>query len=136
MNTGPAFRKRCNSGFNFFWVCFATVLISHSLLAGILATNLRCGSWENPLGIDEAAPRLSWQLQAATPGERGESQTALQILVATSTNTLASDLGDLWNSGKTNSDSPNISYGGAAIVAEQQVFWKVRVWDLSAAGFL
>ena len=40
---------------------------------------LRCEYRVNPAGIDEAQPRLSWQLESS---ERGQKQTAYQILVA------------------------------------------------------
>jgi alpha-L-rhamnosidase len=100
------------------------------LFSGVLTTNLLCGFWQNPLGVDEASPRLSWQLQATLPEQRGEAQTAYQILVASSTNVLAENRGDLWDSGKIISDSSlNISYAGQPLISAQQVFWKVRVWD-------
>jgi hypothetical protein len=102
---------------------------AQALFAGIFATNLGCGSWQNPLGVDDPNPRLSWQLQTTIPGARAQAQSACQILVATSSNALASDLGGLWNSGKVILDSPYIGYGGSGLVSEQQVFWKVRVWD-------
>jgi hypothetical protein len=83
----------------------------------------------NPLGVDDTLPRLSWQLQTAKPGERGQSQTAFQILVASSSNSLANDQGNLWDSGKISSDESSAFYGGSPLVSEQQVFWKLRVWD-------
>jgi hypothetical protein len=104
---------------------------AQALFAGIIATNLQCGSWQNPLGVDDPYPRLSWQLQTTAPGACARAQSPCQILVATSTNILAGDLADLWNSGEVVSDSPNTVYGGAPLASEQQVFWKVRVWDQS-----
>jgi alpha-L-rhamnosidase len=109
------------------WV--AALLISPSLFAGILATNLECGYWPNPLGVDDARPHLSWQLQNLTPGQRGQFQTACRILVASSTNILAGNQGDLWDSGQTNLASTAVAYGGTALASTQQVFWKVQVWD-------
>jgi len=41
--------------------------------------NLRCEYLTNPLGIDVAKPRLSWVMES---GERGQRQTAYQVLVA------------------------------------------------------
>jgi len=102
---------------------------SNSLIGGIIATNLQCGYWPNPLGVDDANPCLNWQLQATGPGQRGLSQSACRILVASSTNLLANHLGDLWDSGQTNLTSPRILYGGTPLVSEQQVFWEVEVWD-------
>lgn len=113
------------------FLCAALALTVPSLYAGILTTNLACGSWQNPLGIDDPNPRLSWQLLTTIPGARAQFQTACQVLVATSTDLLANDIGDLWDSGKVTSDRPNIPYSGVPLISEQQVFWKVRVWDES-----
>ena len=95
--------------------------------AGIQAQNLRCEYRANPLGIGEAQPRLSWQLQAA---ERGQGQTAYQVLVASSRELLEKNQGDMWDTGKVISDqSIQLVYGGKPLVSGGAVFWKVRVWD-------
>ncbi len=99
------------------------------LFAAIYATNLQCDSWQNPIGIDSLNPRLSWQLQATIAGERAQSQTAFQVLVASSTNALANNQGDLWDSGKITSPAISTNYTGTTLASAQQVFWKVRVWD-------
>jgi hypothetical protein len=98
--------------------------------AAIVPANLQCGLVANPLGVDDLSLRLSWQLQATTFGERGQAQSAYQILVASSSSLLDSDRGDLWDSRKVSSDlSLGIAYAGAPLASEQQAFWKVRVWD-------
>ena len=113
----------CSIGALFF-------LAVQPLRGAVVVSNLLCGFTSNPLGVDEAAPRLSWQLYAPAPGQRGQVQTAYQILAATSANALAVDQGDLWNSSEVGSDSSlNIAYAGKSLSSEQTVFWKVRVWD-------
>jgi alpha-L-rhamnosidase len=88
---------------------------------------LRCEYLVNPLGIDETKPRLSWQPESAT---RGQKQTAYQILVASSPGTLAKDTGDLWDTGRVTSDqSIQLAYGGKPLSSRQRCCWKVRVWD-------
>src|SRR3954465_8961717 len=76
-----------------------------ALVGGICSAavtkELRCEYLNNPLGIDATAPRLSWII---TSNQRGEMQTAYQILVASSPKLLSSDKGDLWDSGKVSSD--------------------------------
>ena len=105
-------------------------LAMQPLGAAVAVTNLRCGFAANPLGVDEATPRLSWQLEPVTPVQRGDAQMAYQILVATSSNALAVNRGNLWDSHQVNSDSSlNIGYAGTPLGSEQQVFWKVRAWD-------
>ena len=91
------------------------------------ADHLRCEYRNNPLGIDTARPRLSWQLASAT---RGQKQTAYQILVARTPEGLAAGRGDLWDSGKVASDaSTAIAYAGKALDSGQKCWWLVRVWD-------
>jgi alpha-L-rhamnosidase len=92
--------------------------------------DLRCEYRQNPLGIDAARPRLSWLLQSADPEARGQSQTAYQILAASSKERLRNGQADLWDSGKVRSDkSIQIPYGGKALVSRAQVWWSVRVWN-------
>jgi len=66
--------------------------------------DLRCEYRKNPLAVDSLAPRLSWTLAATDPAARGLSQSAYQILAASSEARLTSNQGDLWDSGKMNSD--------------------------------
>lgn len=95
--------------------------------AGLAPSDLRCEYAVNPLGIDAARPRLSWMLRA---DRRGESQTAYQVVAATSLDTLAENRGDLWDSGKVVSDrNVHVEYGGKPPGSGARVYWMVRVWD-------
>jgi hypothetical protein len=95
--------------------------------AKISPDDLRCDYAVNPLGVDSPKPRLFWQLAG---GNRGEKQTAYQILAASSEKNLAHDDGDLWDSGKVASDETiQIPFPGDKLKSAQSVFWKVRVWD-------
>lgn len=94
--------------------------------------SLSCEDGVNPLGIDVARPRLSWTLQATKVGARGLRQSAYQILVATSPDKLRGQDGDLWNSGKVDSDrSIQVEYAGKALASRTRCWWKVRAWDQS-----
>jgi len=96
-------------------------------VSGMKITRLRCEYLVNPLGIDERAPRLSWELVSA---RRGEKQTAYRILVASSRKKLNADEGDLWDSGKVMSDRTNqVEYEGAPLASRMRCYWKVCVWD-------
>ena len=111
-----------------------SLLLTIFLLAAALAQAgkleplaLRCEYRVNPLGIDEAQPRLTWRVES---GERGQKQTAYQILVASSASALKKNHGDLWDSGKISSgETVNIAYAGKSLASRQQCFWKVCVWD-------
>ena len=98
-------------------------------MAGLRVTSLRCEYRVNPLGIDVPQPRLSWVVEATNPDERGQRQTAYQILVASSRENLDKDIGDLWDTGKVNSDETLIVYAGKPLRSEMECWWKVRVWD-------
>ena len=107
-----------------------TAVITQALAAGGLwPTALRTEYGVNPLGIDEARPRLSWQV---TSDQRGQRQTAYRLLVASSPQKLAAGQGDRWDSGRVASDETvNIPYAGAPLSSDAACFWKVRVWDRS-----
>jgi alpha-L-rhamnosidase len=95
--------------------------------APMTVADLRCDSRVDPSGIDDTAPRFSWQLQSAA---RGARQTAYQVLVASSPDLLTRDTGDWWGSGIVKSDqSLGVTYQGKPLTSGAQVFWKVRVWD-------
>src|SRR5258706_14946235 len=80
--------------------------------AALMPTDLRCDYAVSPLGVDSQNPRLFWKLAASG---RSRKQTAYQILVASSERTLTRDHGDLWDSGKVDSDETlQIAYAGAA----------------------
>ena len=105
----------------------ATHLALLNGLAGLQVQNLRCEYREHPLGIDERQPQLTWIVESK---ERGQKQTAYQILVASSAEHLAHNSGDLWDSGRVASDrTVNVAYAGKPLVSREQCFWKVRVWD-------
>jgi hypothetical protein len=69
--------------------------------ASLKPAALRCEYRVDPLGIDEIAPRLSWQVESNL---RGDRQTAFQVLVASTPELLDHNQGDLWDSGRVASD--------------------------------
>ena len=113
-----------------FWLAtFALALIPTLSNAALSPTHLRCEYAVNPLGVDATSPRLFWTVESK---ERGQKQTACQILVASSPALLKKDQGDLWDSGKVASDETiQIPYAGRPLKSSQEVFWKVRVWDMN-----
>jgi alpha-L-rhamnosidase len=102
------------------------------LASGAAATpvRLRCEYLENPLGIDAASPRFSWQ---SDNSERNWMQAAYQVLVASNDESLRSGKADVWDSGKVDSaESVGIVYRGPALESRKRYYWRVRVWE--AAG--
>ncbi|MCS7254221.1 MAG: family 78 glycoside hydrolase catalytic domain [Armatimonadota bacterium] len=99
-------------------------------MAAIVPSNLRCEYRINPVGIDVGNPRLSWTLESKEHGARGKRQSAYRILVASSLENLNKDIGDLWDTGKVESDeTTHITYAGKPLKSLMQCWWKVMVWD-------
>jgi alpha-L-rhamnosidase len=91
---------------------------------------LEVDNLETPLGIDDPAPKFSWQLLDDTHGAR---QTAYEVTVATSASLLGQDQADVWKSGRVeSSQSIGIPYAGPALTASTRYYWRVKLWD--AAG--
>jgi alpha-L-rhamnosidase len=91
------------------------------------AANLRCQYRENPIGIDNPRPRLSWTMAGNT---RGQRQTAYRILVAANRADLDAGRGPLWDSGKVKTDrSIAVAYAGQPLASGGRYFWKVMLWD-------
>lgn len=104
----------------------ALLLSSLAALKASEVRNLRCEYLAAPLGLDVRKPRLSWVIES---DQRGERQTAYQVLVAASPERLAQDQGDRWDSGKVASDqSLQIEYAGLPLASRMECHWKVRVW--------
>ncbi len=125
-----AFRKgifnmnTVTSGTFFLGLCALLVPVADAQLT---PTQLTCEYLSNPSVVDVLQPRLAW-VNLADPGERGQTQTAWQIRVASSEDKLENP--DLWNSEQTRSAVSNrVQYGGTPLSSRQQCWWQVRVWD-------
>ena len=75
--------------------CSSSV-IGAELAPALKVANPRCEYRVNPLGLDAAHPRLSWELAS---DRRGVKQLSYHILVASSSELLAENKGVLWDSG-------------------------------------
>lgn len=116
-----------------FFVCALPVILTGRATADEPAAGalkpalLRCEYRVNPLGVDATKPRLSWTVAS---DNRGQVQTAYQVLVARDSETLKHDHADLWDSGKVHSDDTTaIVYAGPPLATHQRCAWKVKVWD-------
>ena len=85
--------------FFIIWVLLQVTLFEGCNKSLVTITRLTCEYLENPLGIDEAKPRLSWQLKS---DERWQKQTAFHLMVASSHEKLDQNTGELWDTGKGN----------------------------------
>jgi alpha-L-rhamnosidase len=115
---------------------FAVVLSFLGLLpmsgapATVRVADLRCEYRKNPLGIDEASPRLSWRIEPVSATARGVRQSAYQVIVASTASRAAAGQGDLWDTGRVAGDqSIQLPYAGKPLVSMASVLWRVKVWD-------
>ncbi|AKC81852.1 hypothetical protein IMCC26134_02000 [Verrucomicrobia bacterium IMCC26134] len=92
---------------------------------------LRCEYLVEPLGLDERAPRLSWQLDS---DRRGARQMACRVRVASSAAKLAAGQADRWDSGLVESDrTTHVVYAGTPLCSREVCFWRVEVIDETGA---
>lgn len=89
----------------------------------IKPVKLRCDAIENPLGIDSAHPRLSWQIESAASGAR---QYAYEVVVT-------SGRSPVWTSGRVESAAESVDYAGPALESGRRYSWTVRVSSKAGA---
>ena len=90
-------------------------------------TETRLVDWFEPLGVDTQAPRFGW---VVNDDDRGEWQSAYQIVVATNRADLDNHFGSAWDSGKVASRQQfGITYAGAPLQKTSQYWWQARTWD-------
>lgn len=91
-------------------------------------TNLKVNNLVEPLGID-TTPTFRWVNHMAG---FARSQSAYQIIVASTAEKVAAHDGDVWDSGKVVSNlNYDIVYGGNALTSRTEYFFAVQVWDES-----
>lgn len=71
----------------------------------------------NPVGIDINLPRLFWNC------EGGICQKAFRILGKTENGKI------LWDSGKVDSSSMHVCWGGVAVPPRTRIIWSIQLWD-------
>lgn len=82
---------------------------------------------DDPIGITVDRPRLSW---IVTSAQRDQRQRAYRIIVASEPAMLDDDNGDLWDTGRVESDeTAQIAYEGTPLLVRQRAWWKVRSWN-------
>src|SRR5262245_46166461 len=95
--------------------------------SGLRVAGLRADNVDNPLGLENRQPRLSWRLEST---RRGARQGAYRILVASTESRLRAGRADLWDSGRIESQrSIGVCYEGVPLTSRQRCWWTVEVWD-------
>lgn len=89
--------------------------------------DVRCENQENPMGVQTAKPVFSWKLRGDV---RSLSQVSYRILVSDAEELLKKDIGNIWDSGKCDSqESLNVSFGGTPLLSATRYYWRVQVWN-------
>ena len=80
-----------------------------------------------PAGVEilDSNPEFGWQVPSGAV-----TQSAYQILVASSQDNIDKNIGDVWNSGQVRKNqSTEVEYDGNALKKGKTYYWKVRIWD-------
>jgi alpha-L-rhamnosidase len=96
-------------------------LLLNTLFVNATPVQLSCEHLVNPVGIDAAHPRFSWQL---IDNDKGATQTAYQLMIGTDPNKLS-----FWDSKKINAGAQLITYNGKALQPFTKYYWVVKVWN-------
>jgi alpha-L-rhamnosidase len=86
----------------------------------------------DPIGVDAARPRFSWQIDDS---RQGAAQSAYQLLVASDSTRLAPRRADVWNSGVVRGNATiDVVYGGTALQPRHRYYWTVCTRDQDGAA--
>ena len=122
------------------------VAVLHGALGSPPPTSLQAERLTDPPAVDTHRPRFSWKLPAASPSASATDVTdvpARQVAYQIQASPTALFSALLWDSGKTASNNTlDIEYGAAGrallgaseLVADQRVWWRVRVWTAATAA--
>lgn len=103
-----------------------TLFIAFSVRGAVTVGSLTTEGLVDPLNVETPNPRLGWVISS---NERDVMQTAYHVLVASSPENLAADRGDIWDSGRVDSDqSVWVPYKGKKLADNTRCYWKVKVY--------
>lgn len=90
---------------------------------------LTCEYQRNPIGIGTLNPTLRWKVNSL---KRSERVTAYQIIVASTTDLINQNIGDVWDTSKVeNINNVEVRFNGKTLLSSQKYYWKVKVWGIN-----
>lgn len=95
--------------------------------SAVQLTGLQSDHLENPIGIDNPAPRLSWKME---DDRQGAKQRSYRVLVGKDSIQVAGGSADMWDTGKTISGDILVTYAGKQLEPCTKYYWKVISDDL------
>jgi len=91
--------------------------------------DLKCEQLFNPLGVDKQTPRFSWIVEHK---RRNQRQSAYQIIVSQTKSMVQNEVGDLWDSGRVESDTKiYVRYAGDFLQSASFYYWRVCWWNVT-----
>jgi len=91
--------------------------------------DLRCDHLENPIGIDNPSPRLSWRINDT---RQGAFQSSYRIIVGTDSLDVVRGTGNTWDTGKKATSDILVSYSGKELQPFTRYYWKVTTGDMDS----
>lgn len=85
---------------------------------------------DEPVGIGTTKPVFGWNLEAASGSPRNLRQSGYRILVASSAERLAHQIGDVWDSARVASTTFwQLPYTGPSLQSHTTYYWQAQVWN-------
>jgi alpha-L-rhamnosidase len=111
----------------------AAMLPAQSTAIAVGPAELQVDNLQAPLGIDDPAPKFSWQLHDPA---RGAKQSAYRIAVASSADRLLVGKPDVWDTGRVESaQSVGVAYAGPTLKASTRYYWHVELWGAAGQAY-
>jgi alpha-L-rhamnosidase len=109
-----------------FFLFAVSLAFNERGIASMTVQHLQCENMVDAL-VAKTTPRFSWEPVSA---QRGQRQTAWQLIVSDEKVEIEAKTGNCWDSGKIKgSQTFNINYGGSRLTSFKKYYWRVRIWD-------
>jgi alpha-L-rhamnosidase len=95
-------------------------------------TALKTEYLTQPIGLDNAQPRFTWQM---IDDSRGAKQTKYRVLVDSDSSMLTREKANTWNTGWLKSDVNLVIYSGQSLKPFTKYFWRVDVTNHNRQTF-
>ena len=108
-------------------ILFYCLLSTGAWAQKIQVQELKTEYQKNPMGIDAAAPRLSWKISA---NHRNVMQDSYQVRVGKDSINVKAGKGLIWDTGlQKNEQSVLLPYTGPSLESGVRYYWQVKVKD-------
>lgn len=119
-------RSRSAIGLSVVCALAAGIFVAPTAGAGqptATVADLKVNANPEALGIDDPTPTMTWEIASA---DRGVVQKAYRLVVATSADKAKAGKGDVWDTGRVESDATSVEYAGPALAPRTRYYWSVQ----------